>query len=52
MADFTPQIQQWVLASEGGYVDHPDDPLIIAMAEMIGLTSEQVDDLWSAAHEL
>lgn len=26
MAKFTPQIQQWVLASEGGYVDHPSDP--------------------------
>lgn len=26
MANFTPQIQAWVLASEGGYVDHPSDP--------------------------
>lgn len=26
MAKFTPQIQAWVLASEGGYVDHPSDP--------------------------
>lgn len=26
MATFTPTIQQWVLASEGGYVDHPSDP--------------------------
>lgn len=26
MAQFTGAIQQWVLASEGGYVDHPSDP--------------------------
>lgn len=26
MAQFTPTIQQWILASEGGYVDHPKDP--------------------------
>lgn len=26
MAAFTPQIQAWILASEGGYVDHPSDP--------------------------
>jgi len=26
MGRFTPQIQEWVLLSEGGYVDHPKDP--------------------------
>lgn len=26
MASFTSQIQSWILASEGGYVDHPSDP--------------------------
>src|SRR5690554_3967496 len=26
MAAFTTQIQNWILASEGGYVDHPSDP--------------------------
>lgn len=26
MAAFTTQIQDWILASEGGYVDHPSDP--------------------------
>lgn len=26
MAQFTGAIQQWVLAAEGGYVDHPSDP--------------------------
>lgn len=26
MAKFTEQIQAWILASEGGYVDHPSDP--------------------------
>jgi lysozyme family protein len=26
MAAFTPQIQSYILASEGGYVDHKDDP--------------------------
>lgn len=26
MAQFTGEIQQWILASEGGYVDHPPDP--------------------------
>lgn len=26
MAQFTNQIQDWIFASEGGYVDHPNDP--------------------------
>lgn len=26
MAEFTPKIQEWTLATEGGYVDHPRDP--------------------------
>lgn len=26
MAEFTPQIQSYIFASEGGYVDHPKDP--------------------------
>ena len=26
VSEFTPQIQQWILATEGGYVDHEDDP--------------------------
>lgn len=26
MTKFTPQIQDWTLAVEGGYVDHPSDP--------------------------
>src|SRR5690606_5273554 len=24
--EFSADIQRWILASEGGYVDHPDDP--------------------------
>ena len=26
MAKYTPEIQGWLFASEGGYVDHPKDP--------------------------
>lgn len=26
MAEFTRQLQEWLFASEGGYIDHPDDP--------------------------
>lgn len=26
MAEYTPQLQGWLFASEGGYVDHPADP--------------------------
>src|SRR5690606_25074078 len=29
-----------------------DDPLLETMADMIGLTAEQVDDLWTAARNL
>lgn len=56
MASFTPQIQSWILASEGGYVDHPSDPggatnmgithrTLAAWRKVPSVTKQQVRDL-------
>lgn len=56
MANFTPQIQAWVLASEGSYSDHPSDPggatnmgithrTLAAWRKVPSVTKQQVKDL-------